>query len=95
LEAALALWDYSARSAAWALGTSSGDPVAEQIYAALVASPPGLTRTQIRDLFARNQPAIAIDQALASLAQSGRATVTRQATGGRPADIWAACLPPG
>jgi hypothetical protein len=95
LEAALALWDYSARSAAWALGTSSGDPVAEQIYAALVASPSGLTRTHIRDLFARNQPAIAIDQALASLAQSGRATVTRQATGGRPADIWAACLPPG
>ena len=93
LEAALALWDYSARSAAWALGTSSGDPVAEQIHAALVASPSGLSRTQIRDLFARNQPAIAIDQALASLAQAGRATVTRQATGGRPADIWAARLP--
>lgn len=95
LEAALALWGYSARSAAWALGASTGDPVAEQIHAALVASPSGLSRTQIRDLFARNQPAIAIDQALASLAQSSRATVTRQATGGRPADIWAACLPPG
>ncbi len=93
LEAALALWDYSARSAAWALGTSSGDPVAEQIHAALVASPSGLSRTQIRDLFARNQPAIAIDQALASLAQAGRATATRQATGGRPVDIWAARLP--
>jgi hypothetical protein len=76
-----------------ALGTASGDPVAEQIHVALVASSAGLSRTQIRDLFARNQPTIAIDQALASLARAGRARCTRQATGGRPADIWAACHP--
>ena len=66
-----------------AIGTSSRGPVAGPIHAALVATPSGLSRTQIRDLFARNEPAIAIDQALASLAQAGRATVTRPATGGR------------
>ena len=93
LDAALALWAYAARSADWALGTSSGDPVAEQIHAALSASPAGLSRTQIRDLFARNQSVIAIDQALAALAGAGRAKSTRQATGGRPADIWSACQP--
>jgi Protein of unknown function (DUF3987) len=93
LHAALALWDYAARSAAWALGSSSGDPIAEQIHAALTASPAGLTRTQIRDLFARNQPAAALDQALATLAHAGRARRLRQATAGRPADIWKACHP--
>jgi hypothetical protein len=31
LEAALALWDYAARSAAWALGEATGDPLAEPI----------------------------------------------------------------
>ncbi len=32
LKAALALWDYAARSAVWALGDATGDPLAEQIH---------------------------------------------------------------
>ena len=63
LTAALALWDYAARSAAWAIGHATGDPLAEQIHAALARSPDGLTRTQLRDLLHRNHPA---DQRLAS-----------------------------
>jgi hypothetical protein len=39
LKAALALWDYAARSAAWALDTATGDPLAEQIHAALLRAP--------------------------------------------------------
>jgi len=38
LQAALALWDYAARSAAWALGQTTGDPLAEQLHAALIAA---------------------------------------------------------
>ncbi|MCA1679702.1 MAG: DUF3987 domain-containing protein, partial [Actinobacteria bacterium] len=34
LHAALALWDYAARSAAWALGEATGDPLAEHIHTA-------------------------------------------------------------
>jgi hypothetical protein len=94
LDAALALWDYAQRSAAWAIGTNSGDPLAEQIHAALAAHPGGLTRTQIRDLFQRNQPAAVIDQALAILTQTGRARHRRHHTGGRPADTWNATTPP-
>ena len=65
LHAALALWDYAERSAAWALGQATGDPLAEHIHAALARSPDGLTRTQIRDLCQRNLPADRVEQALA------------------------------
>jgi hypothetical protein len=94
LEAALALWDYATRSVDWALGDSSRNPLAEQIHAALRASPAGLTRTQIRGLFARNQPGSVIDHALAALAHAGRARYDRHATGGRPAETWSTAHPP-
>jgi len=90
LQAALALWDYAARSAAWTLGHTTGDPIAEQIHTALLRSPDGLTRTQIRDLCQRNLPAQRVDQALANLAAAGRATHQRTLTAGRPAELWTA-----
>ena len=73
LHAAIALWDYGSRSAAWALGQATCDPLAEHIHTALLRSPDGLTRTQIRDLCQRNLPAERVEQALASLAAAGRA----------------------
>ena len=93
LQAALALWDYAARSAAWALQGATGDPLAEQIHAALTSHPDGLTRTQLRDLFHRNKPAAHLDQALDTLAHTGRATHTRTLTAGRPAERWTAVAP--
>jgi hypothetical protein len=90
LHAALALWDYAARSAAWALGQATGDPLAEHIHTALARSPDGLTRTQIRDLCQRNLPADRIEQALATLAAAGRARRQRTLTAGRPAELWTA-----
>jgi hypothetical protein len=93
LNAALALWDYSTRSVAMIFGAASGNPLAEQIHAALVASG-GLTRTDVRDLLNRNRPQTAIDEALAQLARAGRAHPARVVTGGRPAQLWHATTPP-
>jgi predicted ArsR family transcriptional regulator len=93
LKAALALHDYAARSAAWALTGATGQPLAEQIHAALQAQPGGLTRSQISDALNHNQPAGQLDRALRALQQAGRATATQIATGGRPAQLWAATPP--
>jgi hypothetical protein len=90
LQAAVALWDYTQRSAAWALGQATGDPLAENIHAALARSPGGLTRTQIRDLCQRNLPADRVEQALHALAAAGRAHQGRNLTAGRPAELWTA-----
>lgn len=90
LQAALALWDYAARSAAWALGQATGDPLAEQLHAALTRHPNGLTRTQLSDLLKRHQPSSKIQQALNALASTGRASRTTILTAGRPAELWTA-----
>ncbi len=90
LHSALALWDYAAASASWALGHASGDPLAEQIHTALVNSPAGLTRTQLRDLFQRNRSGAQLEQALAVLTRSGRAHCEQIQTAGRPAELWRA-----
>ena len=94
LQAALALSSYAARSASWTLGHSTGDPIAEQIHTTLLRSPNGLTRTQIRDLCHRNLPTRRIDQALAALTTTSRATPQRTLTGGRPSELWIATPPP-
>jgi len=95
LTAALALHDYAARSAAWALANSSGDPLTEQVHAALQDRlPAGLTRTEIHDLLHRNHPAADLRRALATLADTGRATRRTIQTSGRPAELWTAAAPP-
>ncbi len=90
LQAALGLHDYATRSAAWALNGATGQPLAEQIHAALRTSRAGLTRSQISDTLKHNQPAGQLDHALRALQTAGRATVTQIATGGRPAQLWTA-----
>jgi len=93
LEGALALWEYAARSIAWAMRHTSANPIAEQIHSALVAAPEGLTRTQLRDLFARNLPTTAMDHALSALGAAGRAQRRRVAGVGRPVEIWSTTKP--
>ena len=88
LHSALALWDYAAASASWALGHASGDPLAEQIHTALLNSKSGLTRTQLRDLLQRNRSGAQVEQALAVLTRSGRAHCEQIQTAGRPAELW-------
>ena len=48
LQAAIALWEYAARSARWVFGDTLGDPVADEIYRALLDEPDGLTSSQLR-----------------------------------------------
>jgi hypothetical protein len=93
LTAALALQDYAARSAAWALTGATGEPLAEQIHAALRHHPGGLTRSQISQTLTHNQPAGQIDHALHALHATGRATHAQIPTGGRPAQLWTATGP--
>jgi uncharacterized protein DUF3987 len=90
LEAALALWEYAAASARWVFGDSLGDPLADEIYRALLEEPDGLTRSQLRDLFSRNRRSKDIGQALDRLAATGRIHAERQQQRGRPAELWRA-----
>ncbi len=90
LTAALALHDYAARSAVWALTGATGQPLAEQIHATLRQHPGGLTRSQISQTLNHNQPAGQIETALHALHTTGRVTTTQIPTGGRPAQLWTA-----
>ncbi len=90
LQAALALGDYAARSAAWALTGATGEPLAEQIHTALHHHPGGLTRSQISQTLNHNQPAGQIEAALHALHAAGRVSTTQIPTGGRPAQLWSA-----
>ena len=90
LDAALALWDYTDRSARYIFGDALGDPVADAILNALRQSGE-MSRTDIRDLFGRNQSAARIDRALGLLMSAGSVSRDRRDTGGRPLEIWRAC----
>lgn len=93
LRAALALWDYAEASAQFVFGNSLGDPIADEILRALKASPRGLTRTEIRDHFGRNQESHRIGLALALLVEHGLAQFSKEESGGRPTQRWIAVAP--
>jgi Protein of unknown function (DUF3987) len=91
LRAALAVWEYCEESARQIFGDALGNPVADVILKALkTAGPEGLTRTQIRVLFGRNQSANQIEFGLAMLSEGGKAKrAERKAERpGRPTEIW-------
>ena len=69
----------------------------DTILAALTnAYPEGLTRTEIRDLFARNAEAGAVATALQELQSLGRVMMSRRVNGrGRPVEIWTLTRPRG
>jgi hypothetical protein len=94
LRAALAVWDYCEASARHVFGEALGDPVADELLRVLRASPAGLDRTEIRDMFARNRSGQQIGNALGALLEHGLARCESRATGGRPAERWYA-VPPG
>jgi Protein of unknown function (DUF3987) len=95
LKAALALWDYAARGAEWALGDTTGVPLAEQLYRTLSDDPDELSRSQLRDSLNRNYPAAQVGEALESLERDGRAKrrMRKNPNGGRPAELWRAITP--
>ena len=94
LTAALALWEYSEESTRYIFGESLGDPVADRIWDQLREEGAGMNRTQIRDLFLKNQTSERIEQALALLVECGRVECRMIRGKGRPAETWFAVTPP-
>ncbi len=90
LQAALALWDYCSASAASLFGTCVGDSIADRIREALQASPDGLSREQIRNLFHGNVSSGSIDQALERLSSLELVTSRYVIGRGRPTTLWSA-----
>jgi hypothetical protein len=94
LDAALAIWNYSASSAAWVFGDSLGDPTADEIWTAAKECPTGVTRTEVSD-FSRNKKRREIERALSVLEEGGRLRrETRQPERGRSAEVWIPVLAP-
>jgi hypothetical protein len=94
ITAALAVWQYAEASARYIFGSALGDPTADEIHAELRRrSPAGMTRTEIREHFARHKRSEEVARALGVLLEydlARRETVTD--TGGRPAETWFARL---
>lgn len=88
--AALAAWDYCEASARFIFGDSLGYPEADRILTALRPNSQGLTRTEIRDLFGRNQSEPVTQAALTALEERGLARKFTEQTGGRPVERWIA-----
>jgi hypothetical protein len=87
--AALELWRYCDRAAAYLFGGSVGDRDADSILDALRARSGGMTRTEIRDtVFQRNKTSDEIVRALALLLRFGLAQSEQVQTEGRPAERW-------
>ncbi len=89
LEAALAVWDYSVRSAAYVFGQQLGDPVAARIMAALEERG-SLTGSEISALFDRHKPAAALKATLEHLQSAGRIECVQVPTRGRSVEKWTA-----
>jgi hypothetical protein len=87
--AALELWRYCDRSAAYLFGGSVGDRDADAILDALRAKPEGMTRTEIRrGVFNDNKPASEVARALGLLERYRMARRDSVQTDGRPAERW-------
>src|SRR6185369_10214956 len=71
LKSALAVWEYCGASCRYIFGDAIGDPVADSILASLKASPDGMTRTEVSDLFGRHKTKAQIDAALDLLLERG------------------------
>ncbi len=69
---------------------ATGDPMADQILAALRDAPGGLSQTDINNLFGRNLPSGRIHQALNLLLNQRLVVAESRETGGRRAIIWKA-----
>jgi hypothetical protein len=89
LLAALALWDYAAKSVKHIFGDSLGDEHADELLPWLQANPAGLSLEEIRSyVFHRNVKAKKIDRALRFLQSQSLAHRTTHQTAGRTKTVW-------
>jgi hypothetical protein len=95
LRAALALWSYAERSAAWIFGDALGSPDLERLLEAIrAAGTEGLTRNEIREgVFQGHRPSARIASMLGELARSGLVQSRTEPTGGRPVERRYAAAP--
>jgi hypothetical protein len=87
LQAALAVWRYCEASAGYVFGESLGDPIADELLRVIRRSDNGLTKTQIRDHFARHGGK-EIGHALNGLMDQGLVRREDRPTGGRPEQLY-------
>jgi hypothetical protein len=89
LEAALTAWSYCEASARFIFGDATGDPVADQIIAELRRrGDAGMSRTEIRDLFQRNQSKARVDEALSMLERRRLAVLRPWRNGAQTIEMW-------
>jgi DNA replicative helicase MCM subunit Mcm2 (Cdc46/Mcm family) len=85
--AALALWDYAEQSVRIIFGDATGNPTADAIMKSL-RERGEMDRTEIVNLFSRNQSGPTIQMALELLSKAGLAHCEHVSTGGRPREVW-------
>jgi hypothetical protein len=90
LLAALAVWDYCEASARLIFGDALGDPDADDVMDALLASERGLTTNELRDHFQRHWSGDRLRRALSSLMAAGMVGSTIEKGRGRPAARYSA-----
>jgi len=91
LRAGLEVWRYADASARFIFGMATGDASADTILLSLqAAGASGMTRTEIRDVFARNLSSAQVALALDVLRRANLARCDRRDTGGRPVEVWRA-----
>jgi hypothetical protein len=83
---------YCQDSARFIFGAALGEPVADTIFKGLQASPAGLNRTEISELFKRHKSGGEISNALSLLREYGLAKLgpPSKDTDGRPREVWVA-----
>lgn len=96
LQAALAVWDYSADSARFIFSgretNAFGMKLESKLVAVLRQCEDGLTRTEIRSRFSNHFDAETVSSVLENLKREGLARSVMQYTAGRPAERWFAVL---
>jgi len=84
-----AVWQYVEDSARFIFGAASGDPVADEILAALRgAGDKGMTRTAIANLSGKHLASGRIGPALDQMVARGVIVQEVQQTGGRPREVY-------
>jgi hypothetical protein len=93
LQAALEVWRYCEDSARHVFGERYGVPLLDELLAHLRSHPEGLTRNEIRNVFARHVTSAELSQALDTLREMGQAWEEREPTAGRTTSRWFARAP--
>jgi hypothetical protein len=86
VRAAYALWRYAADSARYVFGSSTGDGLADEVLAVVATGP--TTRTDLHRSLGNHVSSRDLDRVLRKLAGAGRIKREKQATPGRPAEVW-------